>query len=299
MNRKLLWSLLAINFVYIICGGLIFHAIEAPEEETQVMGQIQNFKTLQTEIRKNYSCISAEDLDRLLTYIIESYEGGDIQSENNTNLEWDIDGSIFFATTVVTTVGYGHIAPVTTGGRVFCVFYALFGIPLSLVVLGGLGMRLSGLAGKLDAKLNKGIFPPRVGKGVRAFLLFLIGFCLFVLVPGAIFTTVEDWSFGNAIYYGMITLTTIGFGDYVAGIEAGKYYGWWYRLCVCCWIWLGLAWAATVISACQELYEAIFHPERAEDTDNSSEPQVKDDFPLVQGGEKMSYTEPTLTKTLE
>ena len=113
--------------------------------------------------------------------------------------------------------GYGHIAPTTPGGRVFCVFYALIGIPLSLVVLGGLGMRLSGAAGKLDAKLNKGIFPPRVGKALRALLLFLIGFCLFVLVPAAILTSVEDWTYGNALYYAMITLTTIGFGDFVAG----------------------------------------------------------------------------------
>lgn len=52
--------------------------------------------------------------------------------------------------------GYGHIAPATTGGRVFCIFYALTGIPLALVVLGGIGMRLSALAGKLDEKLNKG-----------------------------------------------------------------------------------------------------------------------------------------------
>ena len=53
------------------------------------------------------------------------------------------------------------------------------------------------------------------------------------------------------------------------GVAAGQKYGWWYRICVCLWIWLGLAWAATVISASQGLYEAIFHPERQQDDDES------------------------------
>lgn len=32
-----------------------------------------------------------------------------------------------------------------------------------------------------------------------------------------IFSNVEKWSYGVSMYYSVITLTTIGFGDYVAG----------------------------------------------------------------------------------
>ena len=35
--------------------------------------------------------------------------------------------------------GYGNIVPVTPGGRVFCMFFALIGIPFTLTVIADLG----------------------------------------------------------------------------------------------------------------------------------------------------------------
>ena len=44
--------------------------------------------------------------------------------------------------------GYGHTHPVTVIGKMLCVAYALFGIPLTLMVLGGIGEKLSALSSK-------------------------------------------------------------------------------------------------------------------------------------------------------
>lgn len=35
--------------------------------------------------------------------------------------------------------GYGNISPSSTAGQIFCVFFALFGIPLNMVVLNRVG----------------------------------------------------------------------------------------------------------------------------------------------------------------
>lgn len=37
------------------------------------------------------------------------------------------------------SLGYGHIYPLTNEGRVFCIVYGLFGIPLMMLFLASLG----------------------------------------------------------------------------------------------------------------------------------------------------------------
>lgn len=44
-----------------------------------------------------------------------------------------------------------------------------------------------------------------------------LGCLLFVLTPTFVFCYMEGWSKLEAIYFVVVTLTTVGFGDYVAG----------------------------------------------------------------------------------
>lgn len=37
------------------------------------------------------------------------------------------------------SAGYGNMSPSSTAGQIFCVFFALFGIPLNVVVLNRVG----------------------------------------------------------------------------------------------------------------------------------------------------------------
>ncbi|XP_072828468.1 potassium channel subfamily K member 18 isoform X2 [Vicugna pacos] len=49
--------------------------------------------------------------------------------------DWSFLSSLFFCCTVISTVGYSHVYPVTRLGRYLCMLYALFGIPLMFLVL--------------------------------------------------------------------------------------------------------------------------------------------------------------------
>jgi len=42
----------------------------------------------------------------------------------------------------------------------------------------------------------------------------------FIAIPAWIFVVVEKWTYHEAFYYSFISLTTIGFGDYVAGKDS-------------------------------------------------------------------------------
>jgi len=48
------------------------------------------------------------------------------------------------------------------------------------------------------------------------------GTLLFLVFPPLVFSYVEGWSYGEGFYFTFITLSTIGFGDYVVGNKEGE-----------------------------------------------------------------------------
>ncbi|KAJ0064870.1 hypothetical protein NL108_017001, partial [Boleophthalmus pectinirostris] len=112
---------------------------------------------------------------------------------------------------------YGHAAPGTDAGKVFCMFYAVLGIPLTLVMFQSLGERMNTFVRYLLHKTKQCLGCRRTEVSMEN--MVLVGFlsCLGTLCVGAAaFAHFEGWSFFHAYYYCFITLTTIGFGDFVA-----------------------------------------------------------------------------------
>ncbi|MFH4984170.1 hypothetical protein AB6A40_010879 [Gnathostoma spinigerum] len=64
-------------------------------------------------------------------------------------MEWDMWGSLFFVSTIFTTIGYGNIYPRTNGGKALSMVYAIIGIPLVLAILNQFGTTLTRLVSSL------------------------------------------------------------------------------------------------------------------------------------------------------
>lgn len=58
---------------------------------------------------------------------------------------------------------------------------------------------------------------PTTVRLISAVLSILIGCLIFLAVPTFVFQRVENWSILEAFYFVVVTLTTVGFGDYVPG----------------------------------------------------------------------------------
>ncbi|XP_072759275.1 uncharacterized protein [Anoplolepis gracilipes] len=52
---------------------------------------------------------------------------------------WSFLNAVAYCLTVITTIGYGHISPSTNAGRAITIVYAIFGIPMFLIILADFG----------------------------------------------------------------------------------------------------------------------------------------------------------------
>ncbi|XP_043918771.1 potassium channel subfamily K member 3 [Protopterus annectens] len=198
-------ALIICTFTYLLVGAAVFDALESKHEtlDKKEMGERE------IKLRTKYN-LSEENYKELELVVLKL-------KPHKAGVQWKFAGSFYFAITVITTIGYGHAAPSTDGGKVFCMFYALLGIPLTLVMFQSLGERINTFVKYLLHRIKKCL---RLKKTeVSMANMVTIGFfsCISTLCLGAAaFSHYEDWSFFHAYYYCFITLTTIGFGDYVA-----------------------------------------------------------------------------------
>ncbi|CAJ0582560.1 unnamed protein product, partial [Mesorhabditis spiculigera] len=149
--------LIGVFIFYVLFGAFILLIIESPAQTDMK----QNWMS---EIRKNRSYlvdsmmkevfnnseyliyIKGNTTDKLrvrFDRIFEVYETRLGIRWSEQRMEWDYWNAILFAGTIITTIGYGHIYPMTDPGRVITMVYALVGIPLMLLVLQDVGKILT------------------------------------------------------------------------------------------------------------------------------------------------------------
>ncbi|XP_075451483.1 potassium channel subfamily K member 17-like [Ascaphus truei] len=200
--------------------------------------------------------MDSQTLEQFIKGIITAYNNGVSLQGNSTNLgTWNFAGSFFFSVTAITTIGYGNLSPSTVGGRFFCIFFALFGIPLNLILLNRIGQRMLSLVHRCADFLGRKLSRQRTAKMIASSCALVTGLLLFFLLPPILFGDMEDWTYEEGFYYSFITLSTIGFGDYVIGRSPDKHYPGWYKNVVALWILFGMAWLALIINLSINLLE--------------------------------------------
>ncbi|CAB1331295.1 unnamed protein product [Coregonus sp. 'balchen'] len=229
MKWKTVSAIFLLVVLYLVVGAAVFRALEQPHESAQRLA-ILNQKL---EFLSTHTCVNHSQLEELVKVPLLLCGCAHVHLEGFPFLfkaEHSLSSlSLYTFCTFVQTC-FGNISPHTEGGRIFCIIYALLGIPLFGFLL----------AGQWDVSQTK----IRV---ISTVLFILFGCLLFVALPAAIFKHIEVWSALESLYFVVITLTTIGFGDFVAGGSEIEYLDY-YKPVVWFWILVGLAYFAAVLS---------------------------------------------------
>ncbi|XP_075975356.1 potassium two pore domain channel subfamily K member galene isoform X3 [Anticarsia gemmatalis] len=143
--------MISLVVAYCILGAVTFERLEA-QHEREVKMNISQIRSNTTQSiwtmtrtvpllnQTNWTC---EVVDMLKDFenaiLLEMKVRGWDGNESTDSIQWTFTGALFYSIIVITTIGYGHIAPKTQTGKVVTIFYAILGIPLMLLCLSNIG----------------------------------------------------------------------------------------------------------------------------------------------------------------
>ncbi|XP_035658951.1 potassium channel subfamily K member 16-like [Branchiostoma floridae] len=260
-------GLLLAFFVYLIFGAVIFHALESPAEEKMRIEFWEFKRNLSRRWQNSSQCFNSdesspvvvltqEELHGMLDLFFKAQSWGlhpDSTEEKSSRKRWGMDGALGISGALLTTIGYGHFSPVTTAGKAFCVAYATLGIPLTALTVSAIAERMRNFSRFLAKKISEK--RPQwnrqwVERSCNASRV-AVGMVVFFVIPTWMVHIVEDWTYGDSFYFVFITLSTVGFGDYVTGERIDREYSVnlvFYRVFILLWTGFGMAFLGMVFT---------------------------------------------------
>lgn len=235
---------------YAICGAFAFQAIELKydNEGIRKVAELRKFtadglwnSTEQYNMLNTTAWIE-EVNTALVKYQMNFTDLVRKGYERRTPQEiWNFSTALMFCLSVFSMIGYGNILPKTSYGKIMTMIYATFGIPLYILYFMNMGKVLAATFKWLytwfhdcsrdqdkDLTLNgseEGSTQQLPKSGMRKKVIVPSTACLWVIsfyIAGGtiMFAEWEKWEYYDSVYFVVISLCKIGFGDMVPGASA-------------------------------------------------------------------------------
>jgi len=199
-------SLIIVTFTYLLVGAAIFDYLEGDNNEKAYKG----LEHIRDSLIKKYK-ISDNDY-KVIEVLMEE------RKPHKSGPQWKFAGSLYFAFVSLALIGYGHSTPATKPGKMFTVAYCTLGIPLAMIMFQSIGERMNKGSSMLIRRTRMWLGCRQQEATEADLILSSLFFSFVAILCGAgLYSSQEPgWDYFQSLYYCFITLTTIGFGDFVA-----------------------------------------------------------------------------------
>ncbi|XP_076836121.1 potassium channel subfamily K member 13 [Brachyhypopomus gauderio] len=242
--------LAALILLYLLCGALVFSALERPSElraHRRWEERLANFT--------RHHGLSVESLEALLRHYEEAVVTG--VRVDTLRPRWDFSGAFYFVGTVVSTIGFGMTTPATVGGKVFLIFYGLIGCAATILFFNLFLERIITMLAYIMRWCHERQVRRAGGTGEDArggddslegwkpsvyYVMLILGVAALLIAccASALYSAMEDWDYFDSLYFCFVAFSTIGFGDLVSSQRARYEAMEAYRLGNCLFILMGV-----------------------------------------------------------
>ncbi|OWF51097.1 uncharacterized protein LOC110449615 [Mizuhopecten yessoensis] len=146
-------GLACIVVAYAILGAIIFQSLEAWNEKKtrsfisemrsarmkEIRDIVNQLNHLNKEAWTNKADKIMKTFQRELYTKTKGHGWDGVDDVVEGERDWTFVGALLYSVTLITTIGYGDITPKTASGRIATMFYAMLGIPLTLLCLANFG----------------------------------------------------------------------------------------------------------------------------------------------------------------
>uniref|UniRef100_A0A4W4E4A1 Potassium channel domain-containing protein n=1 Tax=Electrophorus electricus TaxID=8005 RepID=A0A4W4E4A1_ELEEL len=242
--------LAAFILLYLLCGALVFSALEHPSE----LRAHHCWEERLANFTRQHG-LSVESLEGLLRHYEEAFVTG--IRVDALRPRWDFSGAFYFVGTVVSTIGFGMTTPATIGGKMFLIFYGLIGCAATILFFNLFLERIITMLAYIMRWCHERQLRRVGGAGEEAhseddslegwkpsvyYVMLILGVAALLIAccASALYSYMEDWDYFDSLYFCFVAFSTIGFGDLVSSQRARYEAMEVYRLGNCLFILMGV-----------------------------------------------------------
>lgn len=237
----------ALIVTYAVVGAFMFQAIEREYNNTalddmkmrrQFMAEelwnvVEQYNTLNnTAVVEHYNRLIIDYQNNFTEIIRKGFKNATAEDQ------WNYSASLMYCLSVFSMIGYGNLVPKTDWGKIMTMIYAAFGIPLYILYFVSMGKVLAATFKWLYTWLHdcsrdadrenlngseegSSLQLPRTKKKIIVPSTACLWVISFYIAGGTImFAEWEGWNYWDSVYFVVISLCKVGFGDIIPG--AGK-----------------------------------------------------------------------------